>query len=122
MKLTCASLIRKLAKIIVGDYTLEKDPAYKKIVNALIAAGKNDFTRAHAFLYQASQAIRTKEKGYKDKIPALNGIIEIYNRAMKLCEEKNPAAVEALTELVSIFKKTEADINKALYPNQIYRR
>lgn len=118
MKLTCASLIRKLAEIIVGDYTLEKDPAFKKISDALVAAGKGDYNRASSFLYQVSQAIETKESGYKEKIPALKGLTDTYKQAVALCKEQNPAAVERLTELVSTLKKTEADINKALYPNR----
>jgi hypothetical protein len=108
--------IRKFAEFIVADYTLDKDPSYKKITDALVAAGRNDWNRAQTFLSQAGQAIETKERGYKEKIPALKGLYETYKQSMELCKEQNPAAVEKLTILVDTLKKTEKDINKIMYP------
>jgi hypothetical protein len=110
--------IRKLAEFIIADYTLEKDPSYKKITDALVAAGRNDWPRAQAFLSQAGQAIETKERGYKEKIPALKGLYETYKQALEFCKEQNPAAVEKLTILVDTLRKTEKDINKIMYPTR----
>jgi polyhydroxyalkanoate synthesis regulator phasin len=110
--------IRKLASIILGDYTVDKDPAFKKIQDALVAAGRNDWSRAQAFLSQVGQAIETKERGYKEKVPALKGLRETYQQAMDLCKEQNPAAVEKLTILVDTLKKTEKEVNNIMYPNR----
>lgn len=113
-----SSPVKELAELILADYTLEKDPSYKKITDALVAAGRNDFSRAKAFLYQVGHAIETKEQGYKEKIPALRGIYDLYKDAMNLCDEENSAAVEKLTILVDTLKKTEKDVNKVMYPNR----
>jgi hypothetical protein len=110
--------LRKLAELIEADYTLEKDPSYKKITDALVAAGRNDWNRAQAFLSQVGQAVETKEQGYKEKIPALRGLYETYRQALDFCKEQNPAAIEKITILVDTLKKTEKDVNKIMYPTR----
>jgi len=113
---TKASLIRKLAELMVESYRLEKDPLVINLNKVILAMKKNppDWKEAEKWItnYLVETTIKSRAVSYSS-LPAFKDLEKLYKDAVQEVKAQDlNGAFADITKIIDAHEKSQQEIDK----------